>query len=55
MEGGVSGFPGRKVLNFHNYADEKIKMEELLIVKDRYEPIERAEIPTGVLESDWKL
>ena len=30
-------------------------MEDLLIVKDLYEPIDRAKIPTGVLESEWKL
>ena len=43
------------VLNSQNYANWKIKMEDLLIVKDLYEPIDRAEIPTGVLESEWKL
>ena len=52
MEGGVSGFPGMIVLNSQNYADWKIKMEDLLIVKDLYEPIDRAEIPKGVLDSD---
>ena len=51
MEGGVSGFPGMIVLNSQNYADWKIKMEDLLIVKDLYEPIDRAEIPKGVLDS----
>ena len=55
MEGGVSGFPGMIVLNSQNYADWKIKMEDLLIVKDLYEPIDRAEIPKGVVESEWKL
>ena len=55
MEGGVSGFLGMIVLNSQNYVDWKIKMEDLLIVKDLYEPIDRAEIPRGVLESDWKL
>ena len=55
MEGGGSGFPGMMVLNSHNYADWKIKMEDLLIVKDLYEPIDRAEIPKGVVESEWKL
>ena len=29
-------------------------MEDLLIVKDMYEPIGRSKIPKGVLESDWK-
>ena len=43
------------VLNSHNYADWKIKMENILIVKDLYEPIDREEMPTGVLESEWKL
>mgnify|MGYP000748247413 CR=1 FL=1 len=55
MEGGVSGFPGMMVLNSYNYPDWKIKMEDLLIVKDLYEPVEREKIPTGVLESEWKL
>ena len=55
MEGAVSGFLGMIVLNSQNYADWKIKMEELLIVKDLYELIDRAEIPTGVLESEQKL
>ena len=55
MEGGVSGFPGMIVLNSQNYADWKIKVEDLLIVKDLYEPVDRAKIPRGVLESGWKL
>ena len=54
MEGGVSGFPGM-VLNSHNYTDWKIKMEDLLIIKDLYEPVDREQIPTGVLESEWNL
>ena len=48
MEGSMSGFPGMMVLNSHNYAGWKIKMEDLLIVKDLYEPIDREVIPTGV-------
>ena len=32
MEGSGSGLPGMMVLNSHNYADWKIKMEDLLIV-----------------------
>ena len=55
MEGGVSEFPGMMVLNSHNYSHKKIKMDDLLIVKDLYEPIDIQEIPTGVLESEWKL
>ena len=55
MEGGVSGFPGMMVLNSQNYADWKIKMEDLLIVKYLYKPIDREQIPTGLLEFDWKL
>ena len=55
MEGGRSGLPGMMVLNSHNYADWEIKMEDLLIVRDLYEPIDRAEIPKGVVESEWKL
>ena len=50
MEGGVSSFLGMTVLNSHNYSDGKIKMEDLLIVKDMYESIERSEIPTRGIE-----
>ena len=46
MEGSMSGLPGMIVLNSHNYADWKIKMEDLLIVKDLYESIDRKDIPT---------
>ena len=55
MERGVSGFRGMMVLNSHNYTDWKIKMEDLLIIKDLYEPINKEQIPTWVLESEWKL
>ena len=55
MEGGVSGFLGMTVPNSHNYADWKIKMEDILTVKDLYEPIDREQIAMGVLESKWKL
>ena len=55
MEGGSSGQPGMMVLNAQNYADWKIKMEDLLIVRDLYEPIDRSEIPKGVLETEWRL
>ena len=55
MEGNVSGFPGMIVLNSQNYSDRKIKMEDLLIVKDLYEPIEKEVIPNGVVESEWKM
>ena len=30
-------------------------MEDLLIVKDLYEPISKSDIPTGVIESEWKI
>ena len=43
------------VLNSHHYADWKIKMEDLLIIKDLYELVEGEQTPTGVLESEWKL
>ena len=52
MEGGVSIFPGMIILNLYNYSDWKINMEDLLIVKDLYEPIAKEQISTGVLESD---
>ena len=55
MEGGVSYFPDMTVLNSQNYAVWRIKMEDLLIVKDLYESIYKVEISTGVLESEWKL
>ena len=32
-----------------------IKMEDRLIVKDLYEPVDKEQIPTGVLESKWKV
>ena len=54
MEGGVSSFPSVIVLNSHNYANWKIKMEDLPMVKDLYEPINKEEIPMGV-ELEWKL
>ena len=44
MEGGVSGFPGMIVLNSHNFSNQKIKIEDLLIVKDLYESIDRSEM-----------
>ena len=34
---GVSSFPGMIVLNSHNYSDWKIKMGDLLIVRDIYD------------------
>ena len=52
MEGGVRGFPSMIVLNSQNYADLKIKIEDHLIVKDLYEPVDKVDIPRGVLESD---
>ena len=54
MEGSVSGFSRMIVLNSHNYADWKSKMEDLLIVRDLYEAMDRKDIPTGVIESEWK-
>ena len=51
MEGSVNGFSGMIVLDSQNYSDWKIKMEDLLIVKNLYEPIDKSDIPTGVLES----
>ena len=42
------------VLNSHNYSDWKIKMEDLLIDRDLYEPIDRKDIPTRVIESECK-
>ena len=50
----MSGFPRMIVLDSHNYSDWKIKMEDLVIVRDLYRPIHRKEIPTGVIESEWK-
>ena len=45
MEGSVSGFPRMIVLNSHNYSNWKIKMENLLIVRDLYEPTDWNDIP----------
>ena len=49
MVGGVRGFQGIMVLNSHNYAYWKIKMEDLLIVKDLHEPINKEQTTTGVI------
>ena len=55
MEGSaLSGFPRMIVLKSHNYAHWKIKMEDLLIVRDLNEPIDRKDIPMGVIEFEWK-
>ena len=54
MEGSVSGFLRTLVMNSHNYSYWNINMEDPLIVKDLYEPIDRREIPERVLESEWK-
>mgnify|MGYP000674524206 CR=1 FL=1 len=51
----MSGFLGMMILKSHNYVDWKIKMEDLLIIKDLYEPIDREQIPSGELEYEWKL
>ena len=46
----MNGFLGMIVLDSHNYYDWKIKMKDLLIVRDWYEPIYRKEVPNGVVE-----
>ena len=51
MEGGVSGFPGMMVLNSHNYADWKIFSSSKIYMS----PVDKEQIPTGVLEYEWKL
>ena len=52
------------VLTSNNYSYWKIKMEDPLIVsvtdmsvtmRDLYEPIDRKDIPTRVVESEWKV
>ena len=55
MDGKSNSFKGMIVLNSNNYSDWKIKMEDLLIVRDLYEPIDRREIPTGAIESEWRI
>ena len=55
MEGNVSGFLGMIVLHSHYYSNWKTKMEDLLIVKDMYQPIDKSDIRTGVIESEWKI
>ena len=47
---GMGGFPRMIVLNSHNYTDWKIKMEDLLIVKDLYEPIQHVANNTNAYE-----
>ena len=51
----MRGFLGMMVLISHNYAEWQIKMKDLLIVKDLYKLVEREQIPTRVLESEWNL
>ena len=51
MEGGVNGFLGMIVLN---YSDWKIKMEDLVMVKDLYDPIERKKYPQGYYNLNGK-
>ena len=55
MEGSVNGFSGMIVLDSQNYSDWKIKMEDLLIVKNLYEPIDKSDIPTDLMKSEWKI
>ena len=50
MEGRISGILGMIVLDSHNYSYWKIKMENLLIVRDLYELIERKEIRIEVVQ-----
>ena len=52
---GKSSFSGFLVLDSHNYSDRKIKMENLLIVTDLYEPIDRKEIAMEELGFEWKI
>ena len=42
------------VLNSHNYSNWKIKIKDLLLVRNLYEPIDRANIPTRVIEYEGK-
>ena len=55
MEGGMSDLPRMMFLKSHNFLDWKIKMKDLLIIKDLYEPTNKEEIPMGVLECEWKF
>ena len=53
MDGKNNSFQGLIVLNSKNYSDWKITMEDFIIGRDLYKPIDRSEILTGVVGSVW--
>ena len=55
MGGKNSVFQGMIILNSNNYSNWKIKMEDVLIVRNLYEPIDRRETPTRIVESKWRI
>ena len=49
------GMPGMTSLNATNYTTWKTGMEDILYVKDWYEPILRENIPSGVVAKEWEI
>ena len=49
------GMPGMTSLNATNYTTWKTGMEDILYVKDWYEPILRENIPSGIVAKEWEI
>ena len=47
--------PSMVSLNATNYTTWKTRMEDILYVKDLYEPILRENIPSGVVAKEWEI
>ena len=49
------GMLGMVSLNATNYTTWKPRLEDILYVKDLYEPILREPIPSGVVAKEWEI
>ena len=49
------GMSGMVNLNATNYSTWKTRMEDILYVKDLYEPILNENVSTGVTQKEWKI
>ena len=49
------GMSGMVNLNATNYSTWKTRMEDILYVKDLYEPILNENVPTGVTQKEWEI
>ena len=49
------GMPSMVSLNANNYTTWKTSMEDILYVKDLYEPILREIIPSGGVAKEWEI